>query len=127
MKYIIAIVALAAVACAQQQPPVAILRQTNDIYPDGSYAYSYETENGIAHQEQGVANIPGETGYVPAVQGSYGYTAPDGTPIVITYVADQNGFQPQGEHLPKPHPIPEAIARSIEYNLANARAQLRRK
>ncbi|CAB0033986.1 unnamed protein product [Trichogramma brassicae] len=112
MKYIIAIVALAAVACAQQQPPVAILRQTNDIYPDGSYAYSYETENGIAHQEQG---------------GSYGYTAPDGTPYVITYVADQNGYQPQGEHLPKPHPIPEAIARSIEYNLARARAQQRRK
>lgn len=25
------------------------------------------------------------------VQGSYSYTSPDGTPITVTYVADENG------------------------------------
>lgn len=28
-------------------------------------------------------------------QGSAQWTAPDGTPIQLTYVADENGFQPQ--------------------------------
>lgn len=28
-------------------------------------------------------------------QGSYSYTAPDGQLITITYIADENGFQPQ--------------------------------
>ncbi|KAF7266375.1 hypothetical protein GWI33_020400 [Rhynchophorus ferrugineus] len=30
-----------------------ILRSDSDINPDGSYYYSYETENGIEAQEQG--------------------------------------------------------------------------
>lgn len=25
------------------------------------------------------------------VQGSYSYTSPDGTPITVTYIADENG------------------------------------
>lgn len=28
-------------------------------------------------------------------QGSAQWTAPDGTPIQLSYVADENGFQPQ--------------------------------
>lgn len=48
-------------------------------------------------------------------QGSFQYTAPDGTPIAVQYVANENGFQPQGEHLPTPPPIPEAILRALAY------------
>lgn len=35
-------------------------------------------------------------------QGSYSYTAPDGTKISLQYIANEDGFQPVGEHLPTP-------------------------
>lgn len=52
-------------------------------------------------------------------QGDFKYTAPDGTPISLQYIANENGFQPQGAHLPTAPPIPEAILRSLEYNAAH--------
>lgn len=48
------------------------------------------------------------------IQGAYAYTAPDGTPISASYYADETGFHIIGDHIPTPHPIPEAIARSLE-------------
>lgn len=32
--------------------------------------------------------------------GSYRYSDPEGNIITLRYVADENGFQPEGEHLP---------------------------
>ncbi|XP_043269765.1 endocuticle structural glycoprotein SgAbd-8-like [Venturia canescens] len=126
MKFLIASLALVAVASAAQlgggheHEPVAILRQSQDISPEGSYNYAYETENGINVQESGQPGPVNEEGQ-PAVvaQGSFQYTAPDGTPISVSYVADENGFQPQGAHLPVAPPVPEAILRSLEYNAAH--------
>ncbi|KAI8040243.1 pupal cuticle protein Edg-78E [Drosophila gunungcola] len=84
-----------------------------DINPsdaEGNYNYAYETSNGIQVQEAGNAN---------GVSGSSSFIAPDGTPISLSYVADENGFQPQGAHLPTPPPIPEAILRALEYIAAH--------
>jgi len=45
------------------------------------------------------------------------YTAPDGSLIEVTYVANEDGFQPEGDHLPIapefPHEIPEFVLRQI--------------
>ncbi|XP_046970552.1 pupal cuticle protein 36-like [Vanessa cardui] len=81
-----------------------------------SYRYSYETSNGISAEESGEA-----TNGVRA-QGGYSYTGDDGKTYSVTYTADENGYQPQGEHLPTPHPIPEEILRSIEENARAAAA-----
>lgn len=113
--------ALVAVAVAQYNPqPIAILRQAQDISPEGSYNFQYETENGIAAGESGSPQPVGPKGE-PAVvsQGQFQYTAPDGTPIAVSYTADENGFHPQGAHLPVAPPVPENIQRAIDYVLAH--------
>ncbi|NP_001166744.1 cuticular protein RR-1 motif 3 isoform X1 [Bombyx mori] len=94
-----------------------IVSQDADVFPD-KYQYQYQTSNGISGQEQGALVNEGREDASIAVQGSSGYTAPDGTPIQITYIADANGYQPSGAHLPTtpaPVPIPDYIARAIEY------------
>lgn len=88
-----------------------VVKSTSDIHPDGQYQYEYETGNGIVAKESGLA--------AKTVQGSYSYTAPDGTPVQMTYVADENGFQPTGSHLPVAPPVPQAIARALEYIAAH--------
>ena len=80
--------------------------------------FSYETGDGTRAQEQGYLKNAGAgpDAEVQTVQGSYSYTGPDGNTISLSYTADENGFVPQGDHLPTPPPIPEAILRSLEQN-----------
>ncbi|XP_014239974.1 endocuticle structural glycoprotein SgAbd-8-like [Cimex lectularius] len=129
MKYCAALLfligsALAAPQFNQQQQyssnttPVPIVAQSQDgPNLDGSFNFRYESGNGIQAEEQGfVKNFgQGEASEVQSVQGSYSYTAPDGQVVQMTYTADENGFVPQGAHLPTPPPVPEAIQRALEF------------
>nr|CAI5833502.1 unnamed protein product [Callosobruchus analis] len=100
----------------QYQEPIPILRQDQEIDFDGSYNYGYETGNGIVAEEQGYLKNAGQPEQEAQVaQGQYQYTSPEGQIIQLTYVADENGFQPQGEHLPTPPPIPPAIQRALDW------------
>ncbi|XP_047469335.1 cuticle protein CP14.6-like [Penaeus chinensis] len=126
MNFLI-IAALASVAAAVPQgygapPPryasseeVAILRDDRVIEDDGRYNFDMETDNGIVVSESG---SPGAKGAINSA-GSFSYTAPDGTPIRLQFVADENGFQPQGAHLPVapefPHPIPQFVLDQIAF------------
>ncbi|GAB0093177.1 endocuticle structural glycoprotein SgAbd-2 [Sergentomyia squamirostris] len=95
--------------------PIPILRQEQEVNFDGTYKYAYETGNGIQAEETGFLKNAGTEQEAQVAQGEYSYTAPDGTVIRMTYIADENGFQPQGDHLPTPPPIPPAIQRALEY------------
>ncbi|XP_015429441.1 PREDICTED: endocuticle structural glycoprotein ABD-4-like [Dufourea novaeangliae] len=118
---VVVLCALAAVAVAiplvPAEPPIPILRQSADgPNPDGSYNYNYETANGIQAQELGYLRYAGTTGEAREAQGSYSYTAPNGEVVQVSYVANENGFQPQGSHIP---PIPPQILRALEYIAAH--------
>ncbi|XP_023704721.1 endocuticle structural glycoprotein SgAbd-2 isoform X2 [Cryptotermes secundus] len=101
--------------------PIPIISYVNEgVNFDGSYKWSYETANEIQAQEEGyVKNLGNPEQETQFAQGGYQYTAPDGTRISLTYTADENGFVPQGAHLPTPPPIPEAIQRALEYIAAH--------
>ncbi len=46
-------------------------------------------------------------------KGSYSYTSPDGVVITVNWVADENGFQATGDHLPTPPPMPEHVVKLL--------------
>lgn len=68
-------------------------------------------------------NAAGSNDATVEAQGGFQYTSPDGTPISLSYVANENGFQPQGAHLPVPPPIPDAIARALDWIAAHPEPQ----
>ncbi|KAF6203165.1 hypothetical protein GE061_003582 [Apolygus lucorum] len=93
-------------------PVVPILSyQNRPNNGDGSYAYSYETGNGIRAQEEGKGG-PGEEQGTQA-WGEFSYQGDDGQNYAVKYTADEGGFKPQGAHLPTPPPVPEEILASL--------------
>ncbi|CAG9833630.1 unnamed protein product [Diabrotica balteata] len=82
----------------------AIVRQTFDITPEGTYNYAFETENEIYLEEEGHLDNEGKL----TKQGQYQYTGPNGEIIRTIYTADEEGFHPQGAHLPTAPPLPPA-------------------
>jgi hypothetical protein len=65
-----------------------------------SVPFSYETTNGIRADQRGFLKNPGTQLEAQVMQGSYSYTGPDGLVYTITYIADENGFQASGAHIP---------------------------
>ncbi|KAL4707783.1 hypothetical protein ACJJTC_001729 [Scirpophaga incertulas] len=96
-----------------------IVRSNYDISPEGSFQYEYETGNHIVAQAQGVVKNSNSDNPALEVQGAYSYTSPDGTPVQLSYVANEDGYQPQGSHLPVAPPVPAAIQRSLDYIAAH--------
>lgn len=97
-----------------QQAPIPIVKQDSHQNHDGSYQYVYETGNGIRAQEQGYVKNAGQKDHeVQVAQGEYSYPGPDGHPISVQYIADENGFQASGAHLPTPPPVPKEIQEAL--------------
>ncbi|CAD7090698.1 unnamed protein product [Hermetia illucens] len=117
MFKLVAFIALFALAVAAPEHYISpeggaeITGYSSDLSPDGSYHYVYQTSNGIAAEESGVG--------AHQAQGGFSYTSPEGAPIKVSYTADENGFHPDGAHLPIPPPIPEEILKSLEWNAAH--------
>lgn len=62
---------------------------------------SYETSDGVSRSEQAELKNVGTEEEAISVRGTVTWVAADGQTYTLNYVADENGFQPEGEHLPK--------------------------
>uniref|UniRef100_A0A1L8E3C3 Putative cuticular protein 26 rr-1 family n=1 Tax=Nyssomyia neivai TaxID=330878 RepID=A0A1L8E3C3_9DIPT len=107
MKTIIVLAVVVAFALGAPQQAVddsrnaQILRyETDNIGVDG-YRYAFETSDGISRQEEAELKNAGTENEAISVRGSYSWVAPDGQTYTINFIADENGYQPEGAHLPK--------------------------
>ncbi|XP_021956232.1 pupal cuticle protein Edg-78E [Folsomia candida] len=104
MKFFVVFSAILATCAANsflvREPFVAIKTLRHDMHPSGVYNLHSEGADGTLFVESG--NGASKTG-------SFGYTSPEGKRISLTYVADEFGFRPTGDHLPVPPPMPEEI------------------
>lgn len=78
--------------------------------------FRYQTENGIVAQAQGTVKNAGTEAEAQVIEGSYAYTADDGTPVEVKYYADETGYHAAGNVIPT---VPAEIVKSLEYNAAN--------
>lgn len=76
---------------------------------------SFEAGNGLKFNQHGSQKEvePGKSGTV--AEGTFSYTDAEGNPVEVSYVADENGYQPKGNIIPTAPPLPPSVARQLEY------------
>ncbi|XP_043246495.1 cuticle protein AM1274-like isoform X1 [Amphibalanus amphitrite] len=104
--------------------PIAILEEESVHPGDGTYNFHFSTENGIYRSENGVPlpgygkNAYGQPEGSYRQEGSWSYTDGYGNPVKVTFVADDNGYQPSSDILPTPvpteYPTPEVDTAYVE-------------
>merc|ERR1711980_32642 len=116
MILIAVFLAVAAAAPLEESAPIILIKsqtQNHDTEKQ-EYSFSYEAENGISVCESGkqkqFGDKPEEAGIVS--QGKFSYPE-DSVTYTITWVADENGFQATGDHLPTPPPMPEHVVKIL--------------
>lgn len=77
-----------------------------------NFVYRWELSDGSKHEEQGQLKNQGTENEAIAVQGQYSWVGPDGVTYTVTYIADENGFQPQIQQGPG-GAVPSAVIASL--------------
>uniref|UniRef100_A0A1B0ARJ8 Pupal cuticle protein Edg-78E n=1 Tax=Glossina palpalis gambiensis TaxID=67801 RepID=A0A1B0ARJ8_9MUSC len=107
-KYVllIAFLALASVYALEDDAHAHVMMDYKKNDAHGHFEYGYEVTNGIGGVESGDGK---------SVSGNFHFTTKDGTPVEVTYTADENGYRPEGAIIPTAPPTPPAILRALEY------------
>lgn len=80
---------------------VIITHTENDNSGDGTFRWLSELSDGTRHEQSGYIRAgPDPEHPIQVIQGVISYISPEGQQIDLQYIADENGFQPQGAHLP---------------------------
>merc|ERR1712243_248717 len=119
MKSMLLVALFVAVAAAENtyeyKEPIAITKYGSVSDETGKYSYNFEAANGIKVSEEGQQKHFGdkpEEGYGSVARGSYSYEL-EGVTYTINWVADENGYQPTGAHLPVAPPMPEYVVKML--------------
>jgi len=88
----------------QFQPDnVEILEMRNNAAVGAVYDFGFRTADGTVKEERGEENFAGTADQI----GEFSFVSDDGVTYTLSYVADSNGFQPRGAHIPAipPHAL----------------------
>lgn len=107
-----------AFAAIDNEREVKILRQEQQVNSDG-YRYAFETDDGTKAEQEGELKVIDKDLSIGIARGNYAYTGDDGNSYSVSFVADENGYQPQGDHLPVAPEIPPLIRKALEYAAAH--------
>ncbi|XP_045621213.1 cuticle protein AMP4 [Procambarus clarkii] len=110
---LLACLAAVAVAAPQRDPKpelATVLRDDREDSGDGNFKYEFETSNGIV---QSITGYPGAEGS-SNIQGSFSFPLDDGRQASYTFVADENGYQPQSDLIPVAPPLPPHVIELLQ-------------
>ncbi|XP_017062396.1 endocuticle structural glycoprotein SgAbd-9 [Drosophila ficusphila] len=99
----------------ESERSVRLLDRFDNRYPDGSYEYRFELDDGTARYERGYFVKINEVKTLIVV-GYYSYRMTDGRYITVFYNADQFGYRQNQSITPQVYPN---LPRSIEVPLAS--------
>ncbi|XP_042859344.1 cuticle protein AM1159-like [Penaeus japonicus] len=108
MKSAIFACLFAVALAAPQQNPLGLAEVLVDERVDngdGTFQYNFQTSNDISGQRTGSIGSAGQSN----IAGGYRFVSPEGETVEVTYVADENGYQPQSPYLPTEHPLPAHV------------------
>jgi len=77
-----------------------ILRYDANLGLPTGFSYAVEQSDGINQAVIGDVRNEGTPDESLAVEGQYSYVGDDGQTYTVHYTADENGFQPAGQHIP---------------------------
>lgn len=63
--------------------------------------FRYETSDGVSRSEQAELKNAGTENEALVVRGQISWIGADGQQYTISFIADEDGFRPEGAHLPK--------------------------
>merc|ERR1712098_736399 len=111
MKTIIFATLLALATARPDKSPEIELLELRNVEADAAGAFSF----GFEFSKDGA---PDESGEAVNFQGGFKFISPEGSAHELSYIADENGYQPQSDDLPVapafPHPIPDFVLAQIE-------------
>lgn len=76
-----------------------ILRYESDNIGVDGYKFNFETSDGMSRHEEGELKNVGTEQEALVVRGSFTWKDAEGHEYTINFVADENGYQPEGAHL----------------------------
>ncbi|ERL83841.1 endocuticle structural glycoprotein SgAbd-8-like [Dendroctonus ponderosae] len=95
--------------------PVPIISQSQNVDPDGSFQWAYQSGDGTVQEQAGKVVLLRSGEDAETVQGSASWVDPEGNPHQLSYVADEGGYRPQSADLPIGPPLPPLIAKALKW------------
>lgn len=88
---------------------ISVVSRSESVREDGFDFALQQSDGQVQHQS---GSLSGDS---LAQKGDFAWVSPEGENIALSYVADENGYQPAGAILPVGPPTPDYVVRLVKY------------